>query len=130
MTLPTRPESAGDAAVVLEDVSVRYHVAFEPRVSLKESFVRGHRRRVGHHLALDGISLTIARGETFGVIGSNGAGKTTLLSVLGRVIHPSSGRLRIFGSVIPLIDLVAGFAFELTGRENVYLRGAFLGVPR
>ena len=130
MTPPTRPDRHSGDAVVLEGVTVRYRVAFEPRLSLKESFVRRKRRRAGEHVALDDISLTIARGETFGIIGSNGAGKTTMLSVLGRVLHPSAGRLRIYGSVVPLIDLVAGFHFELTGRENAFLRGAFLGVPR
>ena len=119
-----------ERAAILDAVTVRYRVAFEPRVSLKESIVRRHKRRVGEHLALDAVSLSIAGGETVGIIGGNGAGKTTLLNVLARVLHPSAGRLRIVGTVVPMIDLVSGFHFDLTGRENVYMRGAYLGVPR
>ena len=119
-----------DDAIRLDGVSVRYRLALDPRLSLKESFVRRRRRRMVDYLALDGLSLAVRRGETFGVIGGNGAGKTTLLNVVARIIHPSSGRLRIRGAVVALIDLISGFHLELTGRENVYLRGAFLGISR
>ena len=75
-------------------VSVQYRLALDPSLSLKESFVRRRRRRMVDYLALDGLSLAVRRGETFGVIGGNGAGKTTLLNVVARIIHPSSGRLQ------------------------------------
>lgn len=122
--------SSDDDAILLDRVSVKYRVALEPRLSLKESFIRRHRRRIVDHLAIDALSLAVRRGETLGIIGSNGAGKTTLLNVIARIIHPSSGRLRVRGSVAPLIDLGSGFHPELTGRENVFLRGAFLGISR
>ena len=133
MTSPIRsdvPAGDEDAVIRLDGVSVKYRVALDPRLTLKESFIRRRRRRVVDHLAIDGLTLGIRRAETFGIIGGNGAGKTTLLNVIARVLHPSSGRLRIRGSVVPLIDLISGFHFELTGRENVYLRGAFLGISR
>lgn len=80
------------------------------------------------HEALREVDLSIGRGETLGIIGPNGAGKSTLLKVIARVLHPSSGRLRIHGSVAPLIDLFGAFHPELTGRENAFLNGALLGI--
>jgi len=127
MTSPTAPD---DHAVRLDGVSVRYRIALDPHLTLKESIVRARRRRFVHHVALDDVTFSVARGEMLGVIGRNGAGKTTLLSVMARVLQPTSGRLRMRGSVSSIIDLLGGFHPELTGRENAYLRGAFLGVSR
>jgi ABC-type polysaccharide/polyol phosphate transport system ATPase subunit len=114
----------------LDGISVRYRVPVDANISLKELAVRRKRRQIVEHLALDDVSLTVSHGETLGVIGRNGAGKTTLLNVMARVIHPTGGRLRIRGTVSPIIDLLGGFHPELTGRENVILRGAFLGMSR
>lgn len=128
MRLLTVPDDA--YALRLDGVSVRYRMRLDPHLTLKEAIVRRRRSRVVEHLALDDVSLTVAHGETLGVIGRNGAGKTTLLNVMARVIQPTAGRLRIRGSVSPIIDLLGGFHPELTGRENVLLRGAFLGMNR
>jgi ABC-type polysaccharide/polyol phosphate transport system ATPase subunit len=117
-------------ALDLDRVSVRYRIALDARITLKESIVRGRRRKFVEHVALDDVTLAVNRGEMLGVIGRNGAGKTTLLNVMARVLQPLSGRLRIRGSVSSIIDLLSGFHPELTGRENAYLRGAFLGVSR
>jgi ABC-type polysaccharide/polyol phosphate transport system ATPase subunit len=117
-------------ALELDGVSVRYRVALDRHATLKETIVRGRRPRIVEHVALDGVTLAVARGEMLGVIGRNGAGKTTLLNVMARVLHPSAGRLRIRGAVASLIDLLGGFHPELTGHENAMLRGAFLGVRR
>jgi ABC-type polysaccharide/polyol phosphate transport system ATPase subunit len=125
MTSPIAPD-----AIRLDGVSVRFRVPLEGRRTLKEAVARFSRRRMIEHLALDDVSLHVARGEMLGIIGRNGAGKTTLLNVMARVIQPTAGRLRIAGSVSPLIDLMGGLHPELTGRENVMLRGAFLGVSR
>lgn len=114
----------------LDGITVRYRIALDPHVTLKESIVRGRRRKFVEHVALDDLTLAVARGEMLGVIGRNGAGKTTLLNVMARVLQPTSGRLRIRGSVSSIIDLLSGFHPELSGRENAYLRGAFLGVSR
>lgn len=123
-------DAAGDDVVRLDGVSVRYRIPLERYVSLKEYFVRWKVRPYMEHLALDAIDLTVQRGEVLGVIGRNGAGKTTLLNVIARVLHPTTGRIRIRGEVAALIDLLSGFHPELSGRENVFLRGALLGVSR
>ncbi len=80
--------------------------------------------------ALNDISFSIDRGETVGIIGPNGAGKSTLLKVIARVIRPTLGRVRLRGRVAPLLELGAGFDYEMTGRENVFLNGAVLGFSR
>lgn len=123
----TQPD---DAVVTLDAVSVRYRVALDAGLSLKELFVRRGALRMLEHEALDGVDLVVRRGETLGIIGSNGAGKTTLLKVIARVLHPTRGRVRIRGSVAPLLDLFGAFHPELTGRENAFLNGALFGLTR
>lgn len=118
------------AAIDIDSLSVRFRLRADPHMSLKEAIVRRGRRPVTEHLAVDGVTLSVSRGESVGIIGRNGAGKTTLLNVMARVLQPTAGRLRIRGAVAPVIDLFAGFHPDLTGRENAYLRAAFLGVRR
>ena len=79
---------------------------------------------------LRGITLDVKRGEVVGVIGGNGAGKTTLLKILSRITEPTEGRARIWGRVGSLLEVGTGFHPELTGRENIYLNGAILGMTR
>lgn len=80
--------------------------------------------------ALDGVSFSVAPGEAFGVIGGNGSGKSTLLKVVAGILKPSAGRVRARGRVAALIELGAGFHPEISGRENVFINGAVLGLPR
>lgn len=87
-------------------------------------------RRAQVHWALRDVSLEVARGEILGVIGRNGAGKTTLLQTLAGVFLPDEGRLVRRGEIACLLSLGAGFNGNLSGRENVYLNGAVLGVSR
>jgi ABC-2 type transport system ATP-binding protein/lipopolysaccharide transport system ATP-binding protein len=121
-----------EPAVKLERVSVRYRVPHERIPSLKEFAIRWLRRRLRYadFWALHDVDLEVARGEVFGILGANGAGKSTLLKVVARVLRPTSGRVRVWGRVAPLLDLGAGFDFELSGRENIFLNGTILGFSK
>jgi ABC-2 type transport system ATP-binding protein len=121
-----------ELAVKLERVSVRYRVPHERIPSLKEYAIRWLRRRLRYadFWALHDVDLELARGEVFGILGPNGAGKSTLLKVVARVLRPTSGRVRVWGRVAPLLELGAGFDFELSGRENIFLNGTILGFSK
>lgn len=98
--------------------------------SLKERIVNAARSRKHReeYWALDGVSLTIKAGESVGLAGANGSGKSTLLKIIGGILTPDRGDVQIRGRVAALLELGAGFHPDLTGRENVFLNGAILGL--
>jgi ABC-type polysaccharide/polyol phosphate transport system ATPase subunit len=120
-------------AIQLNDVTVRFRIPHEKIPTLQEYAIRwlkGRGVRFTNFNALNNISFSIKQGETVGIIGANGAGKSTLLKVISRVIRPTLGRVFLRGRIAPLLELGAGFDYEMTGRENIFLNGAVLGFSR
>ena len=97
---------------------------------IKAAVLRGRRARYKEFWALQDVSFDVAKGATVGIIGSNGSGKTTLLKCLTGIYFPERGSVTIDGNVAALLELGAGFHPELSGRENVYLNGAILGMAK
>lgn len=118
-----------DAIIVVDNVSMRFNLAKEKVDSLKEYIIKAFKGKIEHDefWALTDVSFTVNRGDSVGLIGLNGSGKSTLLKTIARVLKPTKGSVKVNGKVAPLIELGAGFDFDLTGKENIYLNGALLG---
>ena len=119
-----------DAAISVEGVSKRFRLYHDRNQTLKAAVVRGRRARYEDFWALRDVSFDIERGETFGIIGPNGSGKSTMLKCLSKILRPEEGVIDVRGSMSSLLELGAGFHQELSGRENVYLNAAILGLTR
>ena len=120
----------GDLAISVDDVHKKFRLYDERNQSLKAAFMRGRRARYREFVALSGVSLDVPKGATLGLIGHNGSGKSTLLKCIARILRPDSGSIEVQGKVSALLELGAGFHPELSGRENIYLNGAILGMSR
>ena len=117
-------------AIVVDHVSKRFRRYLVKNQSVKSALFRGSRGTYEENWVLDDVSLNIPVGSTFGLIGSNGSGKSTLLKCMARILKPDKGVITVNGRLSALIELGAGFHPELSGRENVYLNGAVLGLRR
>lgn len=121
-----------EIAIKVDDVYIRFNLSSQKVSGIKEYIIKFLKREIifQEFWALKGVSLTIKKGEIFGIVGLNGAGKSTLLKVIAGVLKPTKGSVSINGTVAPLIELGAGFDMELTARENIYLNGSILGYSR
>lgn len=119
-------------AIEVNNLGKKFRLRHAKGHSLKATIIDRilHRETRDDFWALKEITFEIGRGETVGVIGPNGSGKTTLLSILARTMVPTIGSLDIQGRVSCLLELGAGFHPDLTGRENIYLNAAIMGIPR
>ena len=121
-----------DTVIDVSNVTMKYRISTERVDSLKEFFIKKIKGQLRYEdfYALNNVSLSVQRGEVFGVVGVNGAGKSTLLKIIAGVLKPTSGTMVKKGSVAPLLELGAGFNGELTGMENIFLNGLLLGYSK
>ncbi|MCD4670443.1 MAG: ABC transporter ATP-binding protein, partial [Actinomycetia bacterium] len=116
--------------VDIRSVSKNYRIYHEKIPSLKNTIIRGRRTTFEEFMALDDISLSINHGQTIGMIGPNGSGKSTLLKLMARIIRPTKGEIIVNGPMSALLELGAGFHPDLTGKENIYINAAILGMKK
>jgi lipopolysaccharide transport system ATP-binding protein len=124
------PPGPSTPAIVVEGVTETFRLYHERPAGLKERLYRFRRSSYTDFNALEDVSFTVDQGESLAVIGHNGSGKSTLLKLLARILPPDQGTVRTAGRVASLLELGAGFHGELSGRENIYLNGAILGLSR
>jgi len=118
------------SAISVVDVSKKYRLYHERNQTLKAAILRRRRARYEEFWALRDVSFDIAPGTTFGLIGENGSGKSTLLKCMANILRPDKGSIGVTGKLSALLELGAGFHPELSGRENVFLNGAILGLSK
>ncbi|MFJ6531870.1 ABC transporter ATP-binding protein [Microbacterium sp. NPDC091662] len=119
------------AAIEVENLGVRFRRSRRGRRSVKDMFAGASRRSLpGEFWALRGVSFTVTKGESIGVVGRNGQGKSTLLRLVAGVMLPDEGSVRVHGGVAPLIEITGGFVGDLTVRENVRLTAGLHGMSR
>ena len=133
--IPVEPYGSAIKAPAIDivDLGIRYDLRLTKRTTLKGSIADMFRRTNGaenHFWALRHVNLSLAQGESLAVVGPNGAGKSTLLLALAGILQPTEGDIQTHGKVSTLLTLGAGFEVDLTGRDNIDLAGAFLGIPQ
>jgi lipopolysaccharide transport system ATP-binding protein len=134
----SEPQSSHDFAIRVRDVTKHYVMFARPEDRLKQMIVPRLQRLAGRtptryfrdFAALKQATFDVRRGETVGIVGRNGSGKSTLLQVICGTLRPTSGSVEVNGRIAALLELGAGFNPEFTGRENVYLNAAILGLSR
>ena len=118
--------------IEIDDVAIRYMVGDFRNIGFKDFVLQKIRRkyRVDEFWAVDGVSLSLDRGDFLGVVGANGAGKSTLLKAVAGIMRPTRGSISVQGKIAALLELGSGFDGEMTVKENTFLRGALLGYTR
>lgn len=121
--------SQSEFIVQVSDVSMMFNLSKEKVDNIKEYVIKFLKRELyfEEFWALKDVSFSIKKGESIGLVGLNGSGKSTMLKIIAGVMKPTKGSVRICGSIAPLIELGAGFDYDLSARENIYLNGAMLG---
>ena len=125
-------DKSDPVVISLENVTMDFKIATGTESGLKNYLVQGIKGKISHRTlrALDGINLSVKKGEIVGIIGSNGSGKSTLLKLLTGVLYPTAGQVNVDFAGVRLLTLGSGFDMEMTGAENVYLNGSILGYSR
>ena len=121
-----------DNIIEINNVTMRFNLAKERTDTIKEYILKVTKGKLHYDefVALKNISINVQRGDSLAIIGVNGSGKSTLLKIIAGVMYPTEGSVKVNGTIAPLIELGAGFDFDLTARENIYLNGAVLGHDR
>ena len=121
-----------ETVIEVNNVSMRFNLAEQKTDSIKEYFLKLMKGELhfSEFYALNKVSFKVEKGDAVALVGMNGSGKSTMLKIISGILKPTSGEVRVDGSIAPLIELGAGFDQELTARENVYLNGAVLGHSR
>ncbi len=119
-----------EPVISFENVSKSYAIYDSPSDRLKELITLNRVKKHRDFKALDNVSFSIAAGETFCIIGENGSGKSTMLQIIAGILQPTGGAAKVKGRVAALLELGSGFNPEFSGRDNVYLNAAILGLSR
>jgi ABC-type polysaccharide/polyol phosphate transport system ATPase subunit len=119
-----------DTAISVDHVSKKFRIYQEKNQYLKSTLLNGRRARFDDFWAVNDVSFEVTTGSTFGIIGANGSGKSTLLKCIAGILHPEKGSITNRGRTAALLELGSGFHPDLSGRENVFLNGALLGLTR
>jgi lipopolysaccharide transport system ATP-binding protein len=127
---PTPLAAQAEPAISVRDVGKMYRIFDRPQDRLKQMLWRGRRQYGRDFWALRDVSFEVRKGETLGIIGRNGSGKSTLLQIIAGTLAPTEGEVTVYGRVAALLELGSGFNPQFTGRENVFLNGAILGISR
>ena len=117
-------------AIQIKNVSKRFRVYHQRNTSLKQALVDRQRGRFEEFWAVSDVSVDVPEGESLGIIGENGSGKSTLLKCVAGILIQDKGTIAVQGRLASLLEVGAGFHPDFTGRENIYLNGAILGLPR